>query len=214
MISALSQPVEVRDYYSFLQISPTAEPETIHRVYRFLAARFHPDNPETGDSETFLTLQRVFETLYDPVRRAEYDASLGAPDLQPLAPLEVSELMEDVDGEVKRRLAILSILYHRRRVNMNHPHVSLADLETRMSIPRDYLDFSIWYLKSKKYLTREDNADLALTVLGVDYIEENYETTPILSKLLSCATDLGAAPVSIGSVIPRNVSTPAIERCA
>ena len=32
------------DYYEFLQISPHADTETIHRVYRYLAARFHPDN--------------------------------------------------------------------------------------------------------------------------------------------------------------------------
>ena len=28
------------DYYEYLQISPKAEPATIHRVYRFMAARF------------------------------------------------------------------------------------------------------------------------------------------------------------------------------
>ena len=37
------------DYYEFLQISPNADQDTIHRVYRFLAARFHPDNPDSGD---------------------------------------------------------------------------------------------------------------------------------------------------------------------
>ena len=30
------------DYYEFLQISPNAEFDTIHRVHRFLALRFHP----------------------------------------------------------------------------------------------------------------------------------------------------------------------------
>src|SRR4051812_13398865 len=38
------------DYYELLQISPNAEPETIHRVYKMLAQRYHPDNPETGDT--------------------------------------------------------------------------------------------------------------------------------------------------------------------
>ncbi len=41
------------DYYEFLQISPNAEFDTIHRVYRFLALRFHPDNPETCDPDKF-----------------------------------------------------------------------------------------------------------------------------------------------------------------
>ena len=34
--------MKIPDYYEFLQISPNAEQATIHRVYRFLAGRFHP----------------------------------------------------------------------------------------------------------------------------------------------------------------------------
>jgi len=36
------------DYYEILQISVNAEPDTVHRVYRLLAQRFHPDNKERG----------------------------------------------------------------------------------------------------------------------------------------------------------------------
>ena len=36
-----------------LQVNPTAEPDTIHRIYRLLAQRFHPDNRETGDEARF-----------------------------------------------------------------------------------------------------------------------------------------------------------------
>jgi len=46
------------DYYEFLQISPNAERDTITRVYRYLATRFHPDNPETGNVEKFIVLAR------------------------------------------------------------------------------------------------------------------------------------------------------------
>ena len=42
------------DYYELLQISPNAEPETVHRVFKMLAQRYHPDNPETGDTERFV----------------------------------------------------------------------------------------------------------------------------------------------------------------
>ena len=41
------------DYYELLQISPKAEPDTIHRVFRLLAQRFHPDNQETGSEAAF-----------------------------------------------------------------------------------------------------------------------------------------------------------------
>ena len=31
------------DYYELLQLSPNADDETIHRVFRHLAKRLHPD---------------------------------------------------------------------------------------------------------------------------------------------------------------------------
>jgi len=36
------------DFYEVLQLSPNADPDTVHRVFRVLAQRFHPDNKETG----------------------------------------------------------------------------------------------------------------------------------------------------------------------
>jgi hypothetical protein len=36
------------DYYEVLQISPNAEQETLHRVYRLLAQRLHPDKTIGG----------------------------------------------------------------------------------------------------------------------------------------------------------------------
>ena len=36
------------DYYEVLQISPRAELETIKRVFKLLAVRVHPDNPESS----------------------------------------------------------------------------------------------------------------------------------------------------------------------
>ena len=61
------------DYYELLQISPNAELETIHRVFRLLAMRYHPDNPETGDPAKFLELTQAYEVLKDPEKRCAYD---------------------------------------------------------------------------------------------------------------------------------------------
>jgi DnaJ domain len=181
------------DYYAFLQINPNAEAETIHRVYRFLASRFHPDNPETGDPEKFLVLKRAFETLSDPELRAAYDASLARRTATPLTTVESVDFLDGIEGEINRRLAVLSILYERRRVNADRPLVSLAELENQMGFPREYLDFTTWYLKGKKYITKEDNSDFALTALGVDYVEANYSSTPALKKLLAAVSDASSA---------------------
>jgi len=176
---------EGTDYYEFLQISPKAEPATIQRVYRFLAGRYHPDNPETGDAEKFLLLKQAYEVLSDPQRRAVYDLSRPAQEPQPSPAFECIDYMDGIEGEVNRRLAVVSLLYSKRRTCPHDPKVSLADVETRMGFPREYLDFATWYLKSKKYITKEDNSDFELTALGVDYVESNASKIPVLHKMLN-----------------------------
>ncbi|HCC56348.1 MAG TPA: hypothetical protein DEQ47_03655 [Solibacterales bacterium] len=176
---------DIEDYYAFLQISSTAETDTIHRIYRFWASRFHPDKADTGDPDKFLLLNRAYEVLSDPVRRAEYDRELGIKKEEPIRVFEAVDFLDGIEGELNRRLGVLSLLYNRRRTNSRHPHVSLEELEIRMGFPREYLDFTTWYLKSKKYITRSDNSDFNLTAEGVDFVEANYATTPMLQKLLA-----------------------------
>jgi len=180
--------MKIPDYYEFLQISPNAEPSTIHRVYRFLAGRLHPDNPGTGDAEKFLLLKQAFDVLSDPERRAEYDATLKqeAPQAPPLS--TSIDFMDNIDGELNRRLAVLSLLYLQRRTNPYKPEVSLAEVEMRMGFPRDYLHFTMWYLKNKNYITLGDNSDATLTALGVDFVELNRANVPILNRLLTSGT--------------------------
>jgi len=61
------------DCYEVMQLSPNADPNTISRVYRMLAAQYHPDNAETGNSEKFIRLSAAHQILSDPEKRARYD---------------------------------------------------------------------------------------------------------------------------------------------
>jgi curved DNA-binding protein len=176
------------DYYEFLQISPNADADTIHRVYRFLASRLHPDNPESGDAEMFHLLKVAYDVLSNPTARADYDAKRKSePDTQnPYS--EQVDFMDSLDGELNRRLAVLAVLYYRRRTNPHLPDVGLGEIESRMGFPRDYLDFTIWYLFKKGYVTKGDNAQLALTADGVDFIETQRANLPVLNKMLTSGT--------------------------
>jgi len=174
------------DYYEFLQISPNAEPNTVSRVYRFLAARFHPDIPGTGDAEQFVLLKQAYDVLSDPERRAEYDATYKKQQAPEPVPLSKSvDFMNKNDGELNRRVAVLTLLYIQRRIKPFTPEVPLAEVERRMGFPRDYLDFTMWYLKSKDYITIADNSDFTITAHGVDLVESNRERIPLLNRLLS-----------------------------
>ncbi len=61
------------DYYELMQLSPSADAETISRVYRMLAFRYHPDNTETGNHEMFIRLSEAYEIMRDPEKRTNYD---------------------------------------------------------------------------------------------------------------------------------------------
>jgi len=173
------------DYYEFLQISPNADAETIHRVYRFLAARLHPDNPESGREERFRLLRAAYDVLSDPHRRREYDLA-RARSYEPPEPLAATiDFMDAMEGELNRRLGVLAVLYRKRRTNPTSPEVRLSEIEEQMGFPRDYLDFTLWYLQRKGYVTKADSAEYSLSVDGVDFVEAERANTPILQKLLT-----------------------------
>ncbi len=173
------------DYYEFLQISPHANAETIRRIYRFLATRYHPDNPDSGDKNKFHILKTAYDVLSDPEQRAKYDATRNV-ETPPQPPLSTSiDFMDNLEGELNRRLAVLAVLYAKRRTNPQMPEVTLVEIERRMGFPRDYLDFTTWYLARKGYINRADNSDFTLTVEGVDFVETQQARLPVLNKLLS-----------------------------
>jgi curved DNA-binding protein CbpA len=176
------------DHYETLQISRAADLQTIHRVFRIMALRFHPDNPETGDVEQFLRMKRAYAVLSEPERRAEYDALLEKERAAGPKPIfGLKDFVTGVDAEAHRRLGVLCILYHQRQTNPDHPGVSLLDLERDMAFPREYLCFTLWYLRAKDLVTVADNSDYALTAMGADFVEEKAARNEIIGNLLNPA---------------------------
>ena len=172
------------DYYEVLQLSPNADVETIHRVYRIMATRLHPDNAESGDPEKFLLLSEAYKVLSDTEKRARYDAIRGSERLRPVPLFQARAFVDEKEGEANRRLGVLCLLYAQRRRNPGRPSISLLELEELMSFPREYLEFTLWYLKDKKYLTSDQGAEYILTSAGVDFVEEHTPSHAVLHKLL------------------------------
>ena len=166
-----------QDYYEILQVSANAEPDTIHRVYRLLAQRFHPDNQESGDSNRFHEIHEAYTVLSDPERRAKYDVSYHQV-RQDRWRLVSSGAHAENDFEIEQigRLTLLEALYTRRRMEPTAPALMTSDLETLIGRTREHLEFTIWYLAQKKYVTRDDQARLQITADGVEHLEENYRS--------------------------------------
>lgn len=65
------------DYYQVLGIERDALPEEIRKAYLSLLKKFHPDiNSGIGATEKIINIQKAYETLNDPGRRAAYDLNL------------------------------------------------------------------------------------------------------------------------------------------
>ena len=71
-------PTNTEDWYKILQVHPTDEPEVIHTAYRRLALMYHPDvNKSSQANGMMAALNRAYEVLGDPDKRAAYDRELG-----------------------------------------------------------------------------------------------------------------------------------------
>jgi curved DNA-binding protein len=171
------------NYYDLFQINPRAELETIERIYRLLAARYHPDNQNTGDPERFRVLSEAYQVLRDPSQRKEYDRQF---EIQPAGPLPIflgKDFTEGIDSEAKIRIGVLCLLYSKRRANPDYAALSLLDMENIMAFPRERLLFALWYLRSKRLVVQDDRSSFIISAEGVDYLESQLPTNQILYKI-------------------------------
>jgi curved DNA-binding protein CbpA len=164
------------DHYETLQISANAEPETIHRVYRLLAQRFHPDNKDTGNATRFRELTEAYEVLSDPERRAQYDV-VHQHFVRERWKVVEGTTSADVDyrAEQVTRLTLLELLYTQRRTEPRTPSMSILDVEAMIGRPREHLEFSIWFLTQKRFIQRGDDSGLTITAEGAEYLENNID---------------------------------------
>ena len=67
--------IDTEDFYSTLQVKPTASADEIHRAYRMLALQYHPDrNSAPNAAEIMSRLNEAYSVLSEPARRRQYDS--------------------------------------------------------------------------------------------------------------------------------------------
>jgi curved DNA-binding protein CbpA len=172
------------DHYETLQVSKHADPDTIQRVFRLLAQRFHPDNPVTGDDERFRQIHEAYLVLNDPEQRAKYD--IGYEGLQKERwrfAATVPPGDNDFALEQHVRFVVLEILYSRRRTDPDNPGLSNMDLGRLTGRPREHLEFTFWYLIQRGLVTRNDQSSLTITAEGVDFVESNQQAKPLRLRI-------------------------------
>jgi len=175
------------DYYEILKLSQGADQETIERVYRLLAKRYHPDNKDTGDAQKFHELVKAYQFLSDPEQRADYDAKYEAANDHQGNNYSHAAPSKGTEEDRKIYQAILSMLYTARRRDAGNAGVGIFQMEKLLGVPEKYLEFHIWYLREKGWIQRVENGGFAITVSGVDAVIEN--DSPLKKARLLPAAD-------------------------
>jgi curved DNA-binding protein len=162
---------DILDCYEVMQLSPNADLDTINRVYRILAARYHPDNTATGNREMFLQLSEAHQILSDPERRASYDVNHR--ESKQLRWKIFDQASESIgsEGEKRKRKGILAVLYAKVLNDPEQAEMSIQLIEELLGCPREHLQSAFWYLKGKNYIRRGDNGRFSITIAGFEEAE-------------------------------------------
>ncbi len=163
---------EFVDYYELFQLSPNADTETIERIFRHLAKKYHPDNTDSADTERFRKIVEAHKTLVDSETRAGYDAIY-----QDYWNRKWRLASEAGDGSVYSndhiaRKRLLSLLYVQRRRNTNNPGMGNHEMARLLNSPYELMEFHLWYLRAKGWVERLETGQLAITADGVDQVEQ------------------------------------------
>ncbi len=163
--------LEDLDCYEIMQLSPNADADTIHRVYRILAQRYHPDSQETGNSKIFLKLCEAHRILSDPEERARYDARYRETKRLHWKIFDRAKAATGPAAEQSKRQGILELLYAKTAHDPERAAMTVFEFEELLGCPREHLEAALWYLKGKEYVKRSDNGRYTITVSGFDAAE-------------------------------------------
>ena len=166
------------DHYETLQLSPSATLEVVERVYRVLAKRYHPDNQNTGDVLRFSDVQKAYEVLSDPPRRAQYDVQHDAHRGQQWKIFDQKSAGDEREEDRRLFHGILSLLYVARRRDPKNGTMGVVTLEKMLGCPQQHLEFPLWYLKKRGFIEVEDNGQFGITVEGVDKLSSDELSMP------------------------------------
>jgi hypothetical protein len=175
------------DYYEILQLGRNADTDTIHRVYRMLAQRYHPDNTESGSAERFRQVLEAYRVLSDPEQRAAYDVNHLDTQRVRWRIFDQNTVIDEFEGEKAKRKGVLALLYRKRVTSPRDPNMTTQEMEDLLAVPREHLEFTFWFLRENNWVVRTDNNKFSITVQGVEALERTGVPKMNPSKLITAA---------------------------
>ena len=75
--------------------------------------------------------------------------------------------------DVNLRIALLCVLYDRRRNKPFTPALSMRHIEAIVAATSEELNFALWYLKQRDLVSQDDKSSLQITTEGMDFLQKN-----------------------------------------
>jgi curved DNA-binding protein len=163
---------QLADFYEILQVSPRADRDTIERVFRHLAKRYHPDNLDSGNADTFSGIVEAYRVLTDPEQRARYDITYEKVKAAQWRIFDQETTSSEIVSDARIRNAILALTYAARRNDCANPGIGLLELEHTLDCPESLMTFHIWYLREQGLIQRDHSGRFAITAAGVSLVLE------------------------------------------
>jgi curved DNA-binding protein CbpA len=170
-----TDPCDELDYYQALQVSRSADVDTIRRIFHVLAQRYHPDNNETGNQDKFRQVVDAHDVLSDPVKRAAHDVFLAGEDKIRHKIFDSLQSTEGVEAETRKRQGVLRLLYAKRLTEAHQPSMRGRDFVEMLACPLEHLEFALWMLREQRLISRSDNNRFEITWQGVQAFEADQK---------------------------------------
>jgi curved DNA-binding protein CbpA len=169
------------DYYAILRVSAQASPEEVHRAYRALAMKYHPDrNPAPEAAATMARINEAYAVISEPARRRRYDERNRmscASDLSlPILAAARASILRHRWSVLQDDMSTLVIEQGSRRVRVSFVDKLSNDQLRRLS--RQYMGFAVILA-----VEVEKPINLSLHVAVIDLIHSNHCGAPFPDEM-------------------------------
>jgi curved DNA-binding protein CbpA len=187
----------MKDYYSILEVPPTATQETIKEQYYFLIQAWHPDkfsNPahKSRAEEISKDLNTAYNILKNPQKRAEYDRQrTGQPSLssEVLRRREAKKQQERKQAEEKKR----SDDYERQQRERAEEERRRAYFESQKREEAEIEKLRLEFEKARRRLLEQPLAELNNNLkdpIRVLIVDDTLETRGHIRRILGDEVDI------------------------
>jgi len=199
-----------QDHYEVLGVEHKAGSDAIQVAYARLADKYNPRTGAMPDAEKYDSILLAFEVRSDPELRIDFDKQKGIGE-EDKPKFSGMPFFEAYQRDTHLRIALLCVLYDRRRSKPFTPSLSMRHLEAIFSASTQELNLALWYLKQRELVLADDKSSLQITVNGMDYLEANPPSPELVLPMIRAAGLAGQAAEAVPEAEVPADSEPVME---